>query len=393
MDLEQLLQRIQWIEEDRRKEKDALALLESRLENLEGGVSGLLQQTKELAAEIARLSAVIGRMDQFDEALLQHRVETRRIIEDLDKEVKKRSEEAEKVRSVAIKALENSIFEVKKEIEAVPKLEKSLQLRIDEDIQLRRLIEETQLKLIEARREQEEYIRTIRLLEDGRKQDAKRLLDVQGELTALRKRADDQRGQTELLSVNLRKLENRLNEIAATEAERQEAVMTFLDKQNLAQVERDHIWREWQLRFEMIEKQSSEIESFLLSLDATQREVKKAQGILDELAQRVERRINEITEIQRLSEDRFRQEWVTFRADDQKRWTNYTLTQDEQRNEFMRQFNKALDRLSLLEEGFQELQDVFNQANEQAQKRLQDLLTLVHDWVSVYERTVGRSLK
>ena len=34
---------------------------------------------------------------------------------------------------------------------------------------------------------------------------------------------------------------------------------------------------------------------------------------------RFERRINEITEMERLTEERFRQEWVTFKADDQKR--------------------------------------------------------------------------
>ena len=31
-----------------------------------------------------------------------------------------------------------------------------------------------------------------------------------------------------------------------------------------------------------------------------------------------------------LTEERFRQEWVNFKADDQKRWTNYTLAQEEQ---------------------------------------------------------------
>ena len=43
------------------------------------------------------------------------------------------------------------------------------------------------------------------------------------------------------------------------------------------------------------------------------------------MKQRFDRRLNEITEMQRLVEERFRQEWVSFKADDQKRWTNYTL--------------------------------------------------------------------
>jgi spore coat protein CotH len=156
-------------------------------------------------------------------------------------------------------------------------------------------------------------------------------------------------------------------------------------------VERERVWKEWIVRFETIEKQATEVEARLLTLDATQREAKRAQSILDDLAQRVERRINEITEIQRLSEDRFRQEWVTFKADDQKRWTNYTLNQEEQAGEILRQFERISGRATQMEDGLQEVQDLLEQVNEQSEKQLQSLLALVHDWVGAFERTVGRS--
>jgi chromosome segregation ATPase len=210
-------------------------------------------------------------------------------------------------------------------------------------------------------------------------------------VTALRKRLDDQRGQTELLGTVQRKVEARLSELAIVEAERRESVSTFLDKQALTQVERDRTWKEWQTRFETIEKQARDIEGQLLALDATNREVKRSQGSVDELAGRVERRINEITEIQRLSEDRFRQEWVTFKADDQKRWTNFTLTQEELRGEISRQFDKLAERTTQMEDELLEIKDLLQQTNEQAEKRLQSLLAMAHEWVTSYERTISRS--
>jgi len=391
MDVDLLLKRIQWIEEDRRKEKDTLALLENRVASMEGGINALVQQLKEVGGEITRLSTVITRMDQYDNNLLQQRVEAKRMVDELEKDIRKREEEAVKVRQVEIRALDISLGELRKQIEVLPKLEKSLQVRMDEEVLLRRAIEETRTKIDDVRREEEEYTRTFRLLEDGRRQDSKRILDLQGELTALRKRADDQKGQIELLNIGLRKIDTRLNELVIVEAERRDAVSNFLDKQTLAQVERDRVWKEWQNRFVTIEKQAADIEATLLNLDSTQREVKRAQGILEELSQRVDRRINEITEIQRLSDDRFRQEWVTFKADDQKRWTNYTLTQEEQRDEVLRQFGRLSERATQQEDSLQELQDLLNQVNELSEKRLQTLLALVHDWVSTYERTVGRS--
>ena len=390
MDVDQLLKRVQWIEDDRRKEKDSLALLENRVTSMEGGISALSQQLKELSGEITRLSTVITRMDSYDNTVLQLRVEAKRMVDDLGKDLRKSGDEAVKVRQVELRAIDASINDLRKQIEVLPKLEKGLQSRFDEEVILRRAIEETRSKIDEARREDEEYTRTFRLLEDGRRQDSKRIMDLQGELTALRKRADDQRGQIEILNTGLRKIENRMNELVSVEVERRDAVSNFLDKQNLTQVERDRVWKEWQSRFETVEKQATDIEATLLNLDTTQREVKRAQGILEELSQRVDRRINEITEIQRLSEDRFKQEWVTFKADDQKRWTNYTLTQEEQRDEMLRQFEKFSERVTQQEDSLQELQDLLNLVKELSEKRMQTLLALVHDWVSTYERTVGK---
>jgi chromosome segregation ATPase len=390
MDVDQLLKRVQWIEDDRRKEKDTLALLENRVTSMEGGVSALNQQFKELAGEITRLSTVITRMDSYDNNMLQLRVEAKRMVDDLGKELRKSGDEAAKVRQVELRAIDSSINDLRKQLEVVPKLEKGLQGRFDEEVLLRRAIEETRIKIDEARREDEEYTRTFRLLEDGRRQDSKRIMDLQGELTTLRKRADDQRGQIEILNTGLRKIETRMNELVNVETERRDSVSNFLDKQNLTQVERDRVWKEWQNRFETVEKQATDIEATLLNLDTTQREVKRAQGILEELSQRVDRRINEITEVQRLSEDRFKQEWVTFKADDQKRWTNYTLTQEEQQDEMLRQFDKFSERVTQQEDSLQELQDLLNLVKELSEKRMQTLLALVHDWVSTYERTVGK---
>lgn len=391
MDIEQLQKRIQWVEEDRRKEKDAIALLEQKLVSLEGSLAASLQQGKGLSSEITRLSAIIVRMDQYDQALIKTRMESKQAIDELDKTFKLRIDESEKVQRVQIKSFDGSFADLQKQLELIPKLDKNIQARIDIEIAMRRSLDELRGKIDAVRIEEEEYTRTIRLLEDGRRQDAKRIVDLQGEVNALRKRMDDQRGQSELINTNLHKLETRLNEIITVEAERRDTMTNFINKQTITQVERDRTWKEWQTRFDSIEKQAVDIESQLVNLDTTHREVKRIQANLEDLTQRVERRISEITEIQRLSEDRFRQEWVTFKADDQKRWTNYTLTQEEQRNEATRQFDKLAEQTTHIEDELQEVKDLLQQANELVEKRLQSILAVAHEWVTTYERTMGHS--
>lgn len=391
MELDQVIKRVDWLDDERRKDKTVLAAIEERMINLEGNIPVLVKQIKDLDSEITRVTAMLARMDHFDENLLQARVESKQAIEELEKEINQRATESEKVRRVEMRALESTIVELRKELAPIPELKRSLQARIDEEIRLGKAIDEVRVKFEAARRSEEEYTRTLRLIDDGRRQDSKRLTDMQGEVAALRKHVDDQRGKLELTSTTLRKIENRLNELTSVEAERREQQAKFIEEQTLLQVERERVWKEWQARFENIESQTANIETNLHTLDTTHREVKRSQQALDELAAKVDRRINEMTEIQRLAEERFRQEWVTFKADDQKRWTNYTLTLEEQRSESRRQYEKLAERVTHLEDAIVEIQEAIQQMNEQTGKRLQSLIAVVHEWVSSYERSSGRA--
>lgn len=390
MEVDQILKHLEWLDDERRKDKDLIAKQEDRIATLEGNLSAAHQLIKDLSGEIARLTTVVSRVDDFDEALLQQRIEANRQIEELDKQAKKRDEEMEKVRRVEMRAVDAGIAEIRKELESIAGLKRGLQARVEEEMRLSRELDELRLKVQDMRRNEEEFSRTYRLMEDGRRQDTKRLVDMQGELTALRKRVDELRGQAEVTSTNFRKVEARLNELLTVEVERREAQAAFLDKQALLQVEHDRTWKEWQGRIETLDRQTGEIENQLQALDNTHRSVKRLKETTDELAQRIERRINEITEVQRLAEERFRQEWVTFKADDQKRWTNYTLTQEEQRSETVRNFEKLSGQVAMLEDSFQEFQDLLQQMTEQSEQRLQSLLALVHEWVSAFERVEGR---
>lgn len=391
MEVDQIQKQVDWLDGEHRKDKKVLDALEGRLTALEGNLPPLIHQIKDVDGELTRVSAMLSRFDQFDNGLLQQRVESKQYFDELERQFKKREEESEKVRRVELRSLDSSLAELRKELEPIPEIKRSLKARVDEDNRLSKMIDELRVKIEGVRRSEEEYTRTYRLLDDGRRQDAKRLTDLQGEVSALRKRVDEQRGQVELTSNTLKKLENRLNELSVVETERREAQANFLENQALREVERDRIWKEWQARFEVIENQTADIETNLQALEATHRDVRRTQQTVDELAQKVDRRINEITEIQRLAEERFRQEWVTFKADDQKRWTNYTLTLEEQRGEANRQYERLSERVTRLEDGLQEIQDLLQQSNEQSEKRLQSLLATVHEWVTAHERTIGRA--
>jgi hypothetical protein len=108
------------------------------------------------------------------------------------------------------------------------------------------------------------------------------------------------------------------------------------------------------------------------------------------MTQKFERRINEITEMQRLSEDRFRQEWVTFKSNDQKRWTNYTLSQEEQQRDANIGMEKLIVQVTALEDLTQTQQDVLHQTKDAYEQYFHGLLAQIHELLTAYDRILGK---
>ena len=390
MELEQVIQRLEWLEEERRKDKLAISTYQERIAALEGNIPTMMQQIRELSTELARVSATLGRLDQLESTIAQVRVEFGRSLEAAERQRAEREREQERVRQGDVDVFNKAIADVRKGLEPIAELKRGLQSRQEEDFRLARLIEELEQKVLLTKRSDDDYKHAQKLLEDSQRQDAKRLTDLQGEVAALRKRQEEQRGKVDINTDSIRKLETRLGEIQTNETERRQSQLAFFEKQTMVNVERDRIWKDWQTRFDEIAGVSTNIDTQLQALDNLQRTVKRAQEDFEEITQRFERRINEITEMQRLMEDRFRQEWVGFRADDQKRWTNYALSQEEQQREVNRQYQQLTERMAPLEEMVHDIQDYVQQINEETGKRLQAILTAARQLLDHYDQTLGK---
>jgi chromosome segregation ATPase len=390
MEIEQISKRLEWLDDERRKDKNILSALDERMLAAEGIANALQKQVSDLSGEVSHLVGMAARFDLIESSLAQMRVEFSRNLENIEKQREDHEREVEKIRRGDMEGVNKSLTEIRKPLEGLPEIRKNIQTRVDEDYRLARLIEEVDHKVIEVGRSDEEYRRAQKVLEENRRQDAKRLADLQVEVTSLRKRTDEQRGKVDVSTDNVRRLELRINEILTAETERKQAQNAFIERQNMAQVERDRAWKEWEGHFEDIKRQASSLDVEMQNVDATLRTLRRSQEAFDEITQTFDRRVNELTEMQRLSEDRFRQEWVAFKADDQKRWTNYTLSNEEQQREASRQVEKQNSRLVSLEDTTQELKDLVHQVNMDIQRRLLSLVEISQKWADDFEHTIGK---
>jgi len=390
MELDQIVKRLDWLDEEHRKDKHALSALEERLASLDGNLKSLVQQVKEKSGEITHLTITAARVEQFGDILSKNRLEINRFIEDLEKQREEKQLELNKQYQAEFGSINKTLINLRKLKEAIAGINNALKVRVDEEARLTRAISEMKSKVEATVRASEEVQHAQTMVEESRRQDAKRVTDLQGEISATRKRIEEVRGMSDLFNDSIRRIETRLTELLASEAERRQSQTAFIEQQFRLQVERDRTWKEWEGRFDTLAKQTGSIETQLQELDAAQRAIKRAREAYEEMTQKFERRINEITEMQRLSEDRFRQEWVTFKSDDQKRWSSYSLAQEEQQRDAHTGIEKLVERVTALEDLTQTQQDVLQQTKDAYEQYFHGMLAQIHELLTAYDRILGK---
>jgi chromosome segregation ATPase len=391
MELEDLAKRLEWLEKEHRKDHALIAELQQQVAEYENTFIILREQDKQNATELSRYTSAAGRLEQFDSMIAQHRAEITKAIEDLEKRREKHEGDVERRRRTELENVNKSLSELRKSLDVLDEHKKALKAREDDVARLTRLFSELDKRTGDFTHVDEDIRRSVRLVDEARKQDFKRLADLQGEMIAVRKRSDEARERVDINADSIRMLDTRINELLASEADRRRAQMDFIEKQNLADVEREKLWKDWQVRFDAFARQTANLDAQIAQLEDTQRAVKRSQDAFDDINARLERRIKEITEVQRLAEDRFRQEWVTFKSDDQKRWTNYSLTQDEVQKDVRSELEKINQRVADMDDALQSMRDVFQQTNDITETQLQELMNWTSEWLGSYERILGRS--
>jgi chromosome segregation ATPase len=386
MEFEQIIKRIDWLDEEHRKDKSIVDLLNQRSSNLESELKAANKKIKELNSQISDLTSVPARIEQLDSALTQQRKDIITYIDDLDSKHQEQFPEIEKRQQLQINDITKTIADLGKSKEPIADIRRELKTLSEEENQRNKQCAEWEMRMQAMVKTVEEVQRTQKASEAPRRQESKRITDLQGELSSARKRLDESREKNDLFADSIRRIETRLNEILINEAERRQVQTNFIETQARLQVDREHTWKDWQEWLNTLNKLSEKMNLNLQDWEVTQRTIKRTQETYEDIVQKFQRRINEITEMQRLAEDRFRQEWVTFKGDDQKRWTSFTLSQDETHKDTRSSLARIEIRLTSLEDLTQTQQDVYQQTKDANEQLFHGMLAQIHELLSAYER-------
>ena len=385
MDIEQASKTIQWLDDERRKDKQELTALQERIAALTGENTSLARKVNELEASVQAVNNAMQRMAKMDGILDTYRKEMARQLDEVERRRVESTREDERLRKIEREAASKSLTDLRKSIEGLLKLDREVSARKDEESRIARLIAELQLKVGEFNKYVDERNRAVTVLDEGRRQDVKRIVDLQTETADLRKRIDDTRGKIEIVEVVSRRTEARLGEVFLAENERRAAQAQWLEAQAIALADRDRAWTELRTT---TESSLRNLEDYARRVDQYGDAFREMRRIIEESRQMVEvveRHVAESAEVHRLAEERFRQDWASFLADDQKRWTTHMLLRDEQWREHDRLSAKQVEIVAEYEEQIAELAASIKQIQITDVSRMQALLNVVRELAAEYD--------
>ncbi len=394
MEFEQIIKRLDWLEKQQRENKDAISALSEHLNSFETSVNAVSKQIKTLSKQVTEITPVTKRVDQYEMMLTKQRNDIIKLIEENDKAHTRAEKEITKQFQPELTEINKVLTQLKTTTTTnIQEIKKQLKERTDEIQRMLTNVSDFKTHVDQATRSNEDVLHALKAMDETRKNDLKHITDIQGELTAIRKRVDENREKHTMTADGLRNIESRFTDLIASELGRKQAQTAFLEQQAIAQIDRDHAWKEWKEKYDIFRKESASLDGHIQSLDEALRGAKKAQETYLELNTKLERRINEVTEMQRLAEDRIRQEWVSFKVDDQKRWTGYSLSNEESFRDIRKDLQKTDERITPLDDVTQVLQDQMHQVTDTTEKELQEIMNVVHEWMTSYQRIMGHGKK
>jgi chromosome segregation ATPase len=381
MDLEKVVKRIDDLENQLSSIKKAITGQNLKVNQVEEKTMSFLEKAREHNSELSRINSALSGFGQFDTEMTKLRVDINRQIEDAEKRIQLNQKMQEKISLEEIKSIILTIEKTKKDLSQ--SFDQKFKLQNDESAKQTSRIKEVENKIDTKNDIIEDFKLNLNQLQQEIRQNKKIIDNSTSENDVFKKRNDDLRSRLDIVTRDMKTYDSRLNEIVATETERKQSYISFIEQQSIAKNDRDHTWAEWTTQFE---ESISQIYKLLPELQSQQIEMKKTKALFDEISQKFDRRANEITEMYRLMDEKFRKEWATYKTDLEKRWSNVSLIMEDKQGGLDEKFQKINDHIVEIEDDTKEMQEALILMSREIQKGMQSLMNMVNGWMDAFSQ-------
>ncbi|MCC7208621.1 MAG: hypothetical protein IT323_15040 [Anaerolineae bacterium] len=357
MDLNQLTRMIEWLDEERRRDKAKIAKMEELISQQQDLIEAMTRRMNGLEGDQTTMRSMFVPAGRDNEVIDFLRGEIQQAVEVSEGKRITAEREAERRAELARESMMRPVRELGDRLEKLERAQDDLAAARVERDRIASAMAALQQRVEDVAKRFEEPERRLAFLEEQRRQDSRRISETQTELPEIQKQIDALKPKLDLLESLALRNEKLILDLQSGDRERAETIQTFIEQQTLLSQQRDQRVDAIQQGFGQYEDElRKRFERFETWAEAY-RQMKKIIEDFERIGERLERRINEVAEMQRLSEERFRQEWNSWNIDDQKRWKQFTLTNDEAWRVHDKEFETVRTRMAELAAQFMPIQE------------------------------------
>lgn len=349
MQINQIASMIEWLDEERRRDKAIIAALEERVEQQVEFIDQMQRRVKSVESDQSVIKQETLPAQKEHDIIDKLRLEMAQMLENAEARRLTAEREAERRVDLQRDTAQRSVRELGEKTDRIERQLANISGLQSEGDRLTNAMRVLNQEMDDLTKKLEGPDRRLTFLEEQRRTDARRLAEIETELPEYKKSVDGILPKLGLIEDLTVRNERRIQDYNSVDRERREQLQQFIDQQQLMTQQRDQQMADLTKRFGAHDAElQKNIERFEIWAQAY-REMKRIIDDFNRIGDRLERRINEVAEMQRLSEERFRQEWNDWRDEDQKRWKQLTLSSDEVWRNHDREFDSFVHRIGDIE--------------------------------------------
>jgi len=325
VDITQATQMITWLDKEHRRDRALLTDVRQRLESQTVEISEQAKRVQELEGRLAATQAKLTKFTQLEQALQRLKDEMGIMTQRQDEARQKAQKEEAQLRQLERENTSRALNDIRQQLEELPAIQEQLSLQKAEDRRLSETLLTLQAQTADFKQTLERWPERIAFLENQRQQDNKRLTQVQQESAELIRRTEAQIAKLELLEETVRRNEQSVAALNAMRDEMRQEQAHLSENLKLKEGERDRQMQEWTQAMAKYEEQrkrhAAQIERFARQSEDIQHALKSLQLFREEMR----RDQNQVSEVQRLAEERLQTQFEEWQAENEQRWTRSKL--------------------------------------------------------------------
>ena len=369
-EIEELRNRLEWLDEERRKAQKRVAEIEKKVGLQERELESRNRRIKDLEERLAGLTSQVSRLPQVDSQMATFKDEIVGLIEKYDQRRIESEGEMERLRRVEHEGNVREIAELRKELPAIPRLQNEMELRQAEEARLANLIGTIQNRLPAIESRIENWATDLSYLAEAEARNTRGLAELQTELVEINRRWDPLNSRLDLVADKAQKLENNFDSLIEAQANVRQIIKNWAEQIQLGEYERNQRLNTWE---RMLDQHQDTMQTYAqqwVQFSDQYKEARMAVQTLVAFQQQIEQQQREANELVRVELNRMQTRWDAFVAEHEKRWKNFEVDMDQRvasstRSE--RQLREHVGHLEDMVEALeQELERVYRVQSAQA---------------------------